>query len=36
MPFAMDGNRQEKKRLAIKHNALKWVKTNNAHLKGSF
>jgi hypothetical protein len=35
MSFAMDGNKQKGKQLAIKHKALKWVKANNAPLKGS-
>jgi hypothetical protein len=29
----MDGNRQEGKRLVVKHKVLKWVKVKNAHLK---
>jgi hypothetical protein len=33
MSFAMDGNRQERKWLPIKHKALKWVKANKAPLK---
>jgi len=36
--FAMDGNKQERKWLAIEHKALKWAKTNSAllmdHLDG--
>ncbi len=30
----MDGNKQENKQLVVEHNALKWVKTNNAPPKG--
>ncbi len=30
----MNGNRQENKQSVIEHNALKWIKTNNAPPKG--
>jgi len=36
MLFIMDGNRQEKKWLVVKHNALKWAKANNASPKKLF
>ncbi len=36
MSFAMDGNKQKGKQLAIKRKALKWAKTNSAPSKGSF
>jgi len=35
MLSAMDGNRQEGKWLVIEHNALRWVKANNASPKRS-
>jgi hypothetical protein len=31
----MDGNKQERKRLIMKHKTFKWVKTNNAYPNGS-
>ncbi len=34
MPSAMDGNRQDGKWLAVKGNALRWIKENNAPPKG--
>jgi hypothetical protein len=38
MSSIMDGNRQEKKLLVVKHKALKWIKANSAfprdHLNG--
>jgi hypothetical protein len=33
--FAMDGNRQERKQLVVKHSALKWIKANSALPRGS-
>jgi hypothetical protein len=33
--FIIDGNRQEGTWLVVKHNALRWVKTNNAPSKRS-
>jgi hypothetical protein len=35
MSFVMDGNRQENKRLLVKHKALKWVKVNSTFPKRS-
>jgi hypothetical protein len=34
MSFAMDGNKQERKQLAIENKTLKWVKTNNSISQG--
>jgi tRNA(Phe) wybutosine-synthesizing methylase Tyw3 len=33
--FTMDGNKQEEKWLIVEHNALKWIKANNALSKRS-
>jgi hypothetical protein len=35
MPFAMDGNKQERKQLVIEHKTLKWIKMNNVFPRGS-